>query len=684
MTKKYDYVLGQNSYDCGIASIITILMYYGIKPSREEIVNRYNKTNLGYTAYDLIKIAESYDVIGYGLKTNILNIDKFPVIAHTIKDKNMFHFIVIFEKNNQKKELKVMDPSLGIITLSFSDFENITTGIFLLFDGIRIKNKRDIRLKKELIKIFQRNKRIILKTLFISVVYVMFSLLFNYYLKFVLAYNANKRLLFSIFVTFIIINLFKNSLNYLKNKLMLDLSLIIDTDITIKVTNHIFNLPYKYFISKTTGELVTILDDIENFKQIITKVFVLMVVDIVLAFLILIYLFLLNSYFLIFVLVLILILFFITRKFKYVFNDRYLNLKYSKIEYNSHLISFFTSFETIKNLNISSFISKIITKRYLNTVKFDKSYNKELYNYEFIFSTITEFAYLVLIYLSIYYFIYFSGSLYNLVLYSSVFLMLVSLINNINESYALSKVYQTSTNRVLDCLELSEEVFGNTLFDKINSIEFLNVCYKVEELCNIVNINLKIEAGEKVYITGESGVGKSTLMKMLLRYFTPNEGSIFIDNIDLNDIDLSFIRNNITYISQNESLFPGTIKENLEMVSSNYELIQDVSKISLLTDLYEKNGISDNYYIEENGYNLSGGERKKIILARGLLHFKEVLILDEVFNEISVEEEKIILNNIFDKYKDKIVILISHRQDNIKLFDKKYVFKGDGTIDEIK
>ena len=98
MAKKYDYILGQNKYDCGIASIMTILLYYGIKTSREEIMQKYKKTDNGYTAYDLIKIAKSYSIEGYGIKSNINEINKLPAIAHVIKDKNMFHFIVILEK----------------------------------------------------------------------------------------------------------------------------------------------------------------------------------------------------------------------------------------------------------------------------------------------------------------------------------------------------------------------------------------------------------------------------------------------------------------------------------------------------------------------------------------------------------------------------------------------------------
>lgn len=684
MNKNYDYVLGENSYDCGIASIITILKYYGINPSREKIVSKYNRKNAGYTAYDLIRIAKDYGLDGYGLKTTISDINKFPVIAHTIKNKNMFHFIVIFEKNDKNKTLKVMDPSIGITELSYSSFEEMTTGIFLLFKGSRIKNKNDLRFRKEIIKIFQSYKKIILKTLFVSLLYVVFSLLFNYYLKTVLVYHNQKKLLFSIFLIFIIISLFKNSINYFKNKLMLDLSIKIDKDITKKVTNHILNLPYEYFLSKTTGELVTIVQDIENFKLIITKVFVLSLVDFILVSLIVLYLFLLNFYFALFVILLIIISLLITKKYQFIFNDKYINLKMSKIDYNSSIISYFTSFETIKNLNISKRVSSLLSRKYKNVLRYDKNYNKKLYNYEICTSLIIDMFYLFLIFFTLYFLGLNGLSIYNIVLFSSVFYLIIGLINNINEGISFYKVYQTSTNRVLDCLEVKCDTFNKSNFHYINSVEFKNIKYNNSDNSILNNLNLRIKRGDKVFITGKSGVGKSTLMKMLLLYFTPSFGNILIDDIDINDYDLSFIRDNITYIGQNESLFAGSIMDNLNLVSNNPDDIDKVCKITLLDDFLKQNKADLNFYIEENGVNISGGERKKIILARGLLHFKNVLVLDEVFNEISSLEEKKILENIFNISKDKIVIMISHRKDNIDLFRNKYNLKGDGKIYEIK
>lgn len=683
MSKNYDYALQQNTTDCGIASIMTILMYYGIKPSREKIVSKLNKKYDGYTAYDLVKASKSYGIDSYGIKTDLLSIKKLPVIAHTIKDKNMFHFIVIFEINKKDKTLKIMDPSEGIKIITFKEFEEITTNIFLVFKGDKKKKIKDQRFKKEIIKIFQKNKRIILKTLFLSLLYVLFSLIFNYYLKTVLTYNNHLTFLRLILVIFLNIVILKNVINYIKNKLILNLSTKIDKEITSEVTNHILYLPYEYFISKQAGELVTIIEDIENFKEIITKIFILSVVDFILITVVIIYTSILNLYIGLSLLIMILVIYLLTKKFQYIFNDLFIKYKINKINYTSSLINYLTSFETIKNLNISKKVSAILKDKYDKSLEHDKKYNKQNYKYNFIISLFIDLYYVFFIFFTTY-ISYINGiKLLDIVLFSSIFYLIIGLLSNITESLTLYKVYNTSIDRVLDCLEVKKEKFTKPKFDKINKIVFKDVKYEKDYKQVLNNVNLTINKGDKIFITGESGLGKSTLMKLLLRYYNLTEGKILIDNININDLDLTFIRENITYIGQNEELFPGSIISNLKLVSDDEEKITEMSEITLLDKFLKENNIDLNYVIEESGFNLSGGQKKKIILTRGLLHFKNVLILDEVFNEISPLEEKIILNNLFSKYKDKIIILISHRNNNKNLFNKKYQLKGDGNLYEI-
>ena len=684
MNRNYDYVLQQNTTDCGIASIMTVLMYYGIKPSREKIVSKLNKKYDGYTAYDLVKVSKSYGIDSYGIKTDLLSIKKLPVIAHTIKDKNMFHFIVIFEVNKKNKTLKVMDPAEGIKIITFEEFEKMTTNIFLVFKGDKKKKIKDKRFKKEIIKIFQSNKRIILKTLFLSLLYVLFSLIFNYYLKMVLAYNKHLTFLHLILVVFLNIVILKNGINYIKNKLILNLSVKLDKEITNKVTNHILNLPYEYFISKQAGELVTIIEDIENFKEIVTKIFILSVVDLILSIVVIIYTSILNIYIGLALFAMILGVFLLTKKFQYIFNDLFVKYKVNRINYTSSLINYFTSFETVKNLNVSKNVSSILSKKYYKSLENDKNYNKQNYKYNFFLNLFIDLFYCIFIFLAS--FISYSNDIgfLDIVLFSSIFYLVIGLISNITESLSLYKVYSTSVDRVLDCLEVKQEEINKSKFEKINKIVFKNVRYEKDYKQILNNVNLTINKNDKVFITGESGLGKSTLMKLLLRYYNLTDGKILIDGININDLDLSFIRENITYIGQNEELFPGSIISNMNLVSCDEEKIKEMADITLLNKFLKENNMDLNYVIEEGGFNLSGGEKKKVILTRGLLHFKNVLILDEVFNEISPFEEKTILNNLFLKYPDKIIIMISHRNNNKNMFNKKYQLKGDGSLYEIK
>lgn len=683
MNKSFEYVLQQTNDDCGIASIMTILLNYGIKPSREEILEMVSKKRGGYSAYDLIKISEHYDIKASGIKTSIDKIQKFPVIAHTIKNKNMFHFIVIFEINKRKNIIKIMDPEDGLKVITFKEFEKITTNIFLIFDDKKKQRYNDKRFKKEILKLFKDNKKLIIKTFIVSIILVVLSIIFNYYLKIILTYNKFSVIL-NISLTFMFLAFMKNIIDYVKNKLVLEISIKVDKDITKKVSNHILNLPYKYFVKKRTGELVTIIEDIENFKEIVIKIFVLCLVDFTLILMILFYIYLLNFYtgFLLTILIYLIIL--ITRKYQYIFNDSFIKLKNSKISCSSSLINYFTSIETIKNLNITTKISKILNAKYEESLEYEKKYSEKYYNYNFLKNGLIELFYLLFITLTSFLSIKNSVELLDIVVFSSMFYMLTGLLSNITESISLYKVYQTSTDRILDCLTVKEEVFESTNFSKINEIQFKDIKYQNDENLILDNVNLKVREREKIYITGKSGIGKSTLMKLLLRYFENQKGKILIDNIEINDLPLSFIRENITYIGQNEELFQDSIINNLRLVEEDDSVINKVSKITLLDKMIEDKNISYDYLIEESGYNLSGGERKKIILTRGLLKLKNVLILDEVFNEMSVEEERIILEGIFKNYSDKIIILISHRNSNTDLFDKKYNLKGEGDLIEIK
>ena len=165
--------------------------------------------------------------------------------------------------------------------------------------------------------------------------------------------------------------------------------------------------------------------------------------------------------------------------------------------------------------------------------------------------------------------------------------------------------------------------------------------------------------------------------KILLKYLDDYRGNIYLDNINIKDISTSIISYNFTYVSQNSYLCNDTLMNNIiyerDIVQKDYEeMIHLCNLDNLRNSKFERN----NFMIEDNGFNISGGEKQKIILARSLLKNSNYLILDEALSEVSVYEEIEILNRILNKYKDKTIIYVSHKKEIINLFNKKYNIEG--------
>ena len=204
-------------------------------------------------------------------------------------------------------------------------------------------------------------------------------------------------------------------------------------------------------------------------------------------------------------------------------------------------------------------------------------------------------------------------------------------------------------------------------------IKIKNLNYSFDDTIVLKNINLNIKQGSKVLIIGESGSGKSTLLKILKGYYKVKRGKVMINDIDIND----YKNNDIIYVSQNETLFTDTIYNNI----GSSDKFMEIAKMCLVDEFVNSN-LGYNSLIEENGFNISGGQKQRIILARALNREFNILLIDEGLNQVDVNKERIILKNIFKKYKDKTIIIVSHRMDNNDLFDQMIKISKEVILDE--
>lgn len=196
------------------------------------------------------------------------------------------------------------------------------------------------------------------------------------------------------------------------------------------------------------------------------------------------------------------------------------------------------------------------------------------------------------------------------------------------------------------------------------------------------DITLKINAGETVGIVGKIGSGKSTLVNMLFRLYNVNEGTLFIDDIDIMHLPIKEIRENIGYCPQDNFLFSDTIKNNIAFSNENIELseVKEAAKFSSVDDNIE--GFKDKYdtLIGEKGVSLSGGQKQRISISRAIIKDPKILILDDSVSAVDVKTEETILSNIKNIRKGKTTLIIASRVSTIQHLDKILVLR-DGQVD---
>ena len=218
-----------------------------------------------------------------------------------------------------------------------------------------------------------------------------------------------------------------------------------------------------------------------------------------------------------------------------------------------------------------------------------------------------------------------------------------------------------------------------------NSINFKDVNFKYEGQDSLIldNINLEICKGQTVAIVGKSGAGKTTLTDLLPRFYDPISGNIFIDKINLKDLNLKNLRDLYGIVTQNVILFNETIKNNIIHGNKNASEtdVNKAVKSANIQDLVEKLDNGLNTYIGENGVKLSGGEKQRLSIARALIKNPDILILDEATASLDSESEKMVHSAIDNIIKNRTVIIIAHRLSTIINADKILVM-NDGKIVE--
>lgn len=224
------------------------------------------------------------------------------------------------------------------------------------------------------------------------------------------------------------------------------------------------------------------------------------------------------------------------------------------------------------------------------------------------------------------------------------------------------------------------------------AIEFKNVsfCYPEETNQALAEVSLRINPGERVGIIGQVGSGKSTFSKLLLGLYEPTEGAVFVDGIDIQQMDPADLRHNVSYVPQDVTLFSGTVRENIVFKAphSDDEAILEAVRVGTVNAFTDKHPMGLDLFVGERGANLSGGQRQSVAVARAMLTESPIVLLDEPTNSMDFTTEAKVIQNLKKATEGKTTIVITHKPSILAIVDRLIVMDSgrivmDGPKNEI-
>ncbi len=654
--------------DCGVCSLLSIIRYYKGNVPLEQLRLDAKTSNEGTTAWNLIVASKKYGFDAMGMQVeNIRDIKRLPAIAHMNLKKGFNHYVVI--EKITKDKIILMDPAKGKVIKSLCEFQNEWSGVVLLFYPKQkiVVLKNEVTLFKIFKKIFASEKKIIKIIVLVSFLLTIFTIVLGYYFQMFNSLYMDKypinylKVLVIIFSSITCLKLF---LTYYRSYLENHLNKNIDCLITSDFLKHLFNLPLKVITSRKSGEILSRVNELTSIKGLITEIFITYSLDFLLVLITTFLLISINSkLFLILFLTTMIYLFIGIITKKSVFEKAYQNISY-EAELNNTILENIKMINSIKNLDsVDNTLNKVeekLTEYLYDTYKLNIYLNKtkifKISCYEvgqFLISTYGFY----LVYNGII-------NIVDLITFNTLLSFYFEPLKNIIDCIPKYSFMKASISKINDFFSIKKENLGTATATDGYGISINHLKYSYNKYQNILDdVNITINEGQFILLQGASGTGKSTLCNILNKNITDYSGDVILGKLNYKDISIKTIRDNITYVGQNENIFTGTIKENIILDNKISDIdLNKVCKICKVDDIISKKAFRLESVIGSDEGNISGGEKQRIILARAVLKNSNILILDEALSEVDINLELEILKNIRESYKNKTIIYISHKK----------------------
>lgn len=698
MLKKYYSVLQRDETDCGPACVLTVAKQYKSNFSVAKLRDVMGTDKNGTNIVGILKGLEYSGFDSKAVKVEDRKIDNsvsFPLIAHIQTKENLLHYVVVH--NVTKKSIIISDPAIGIKKYTHEKFSEIWTGILILIDPKKNFEKRNEN-DNSLMRFFYvlKNQKSLLWNIFLtSMLYTFLGIISSFYFKFLVDYVLKDKLVTTLnilIIGVIMLEIIKIFLSIFRGFLLMFLGQRIDVSILFGYYNHMIRLPMKFFSSRKAGEIISRFSDADNINDTVAETVLSLMLDVIMSVVGGIIVYFQNQYLFFISVVLLLLYTIIVFSFKGILKKVNREVLENNSQMTSLVIQSINGMETIKTYNLEKRIQDETEFKYLKVLKSSLKRTK----IGIFLGTLSEIVELLgsmaIIWVGSMQVINGKLTLGEMMVFNTLLGYFTEPVKNLIGLQPTIQTAMVSADRLgevidLDIEQKDERIIPNNLKGDIE-IKNLDFRYGTREQI-LKNINMKIKKGEKIALVGESGSGKTTLAKLFLKFFDFEKGEININDFNIKDIDITFLREKISYISQDIFLFNNTIKENLilnETIKME-EVIEMAKKINAY-DFINQLPQRFNYVIEENGANLSMGQKQRLSILRALLKKPDILIMDEATSNLDTITENIIQNTLNNLDMEMTIIIIAHRLSTIRMCDRIYVLdKGEiiesGTHEEL-
>lgn len=701
-----------DSKDCGAACLTMIAYYYGYKmPIQTAREITYSGKN-GTTIFNLVEASEKIGLhcdAKEGSMEELLEAIcteeiQFPLIVHLKTN----HFVII--ERFIKGKFIIIDPDIGRVKISKMEFKDLWSGYVLSFE--KKEDFRKVNLNKDRYKKYIKVMNLHWKPLFLILVMsiaisligllgtYLFQTVIDEYVHSVTADNGehSKNLLEllvvflnieenvnTFFVTVIILYILQSIILFIRSYAIAWISKKIDTKLVSEYYIHLQKLPLSILNTRMTGDYISRFSDTAAIRNAISSVTVTLVLDGVMVifggWLLYEQCYFLFRYSLIMVAVYGVII--------VLYRKRIFRMNHTIMEDNAKVQSFFKEsidgIETIKSNNATEIMIRRFKEKFNSLVNNIFRGNLFFASEDAFITLINSVGTTSLIWFGYHEVTAGTITIGGLVTFYLLLGYFVTPVKNLVELQPIIQRAIVSVERLNDILNTKKEddLEGKLCeLAHVETIEYKDTMFSYDGENRILNgFSLRAHKGEKIALVGKSGCGKSTAVKLLLQFY--NTGSnIYINGQPIGRFSLTDIREKIAYINQETFLLSDTIYNNIVLGCSdkNDDEIHAICELCGINEFAQNLPFGLDTVLEENGMNLSSGQRQRIAIARALVRNPEVVIFDEATCNLDKESEEKIKNVIL-RLENILCLVISHKEDIIKDCDVIYIMENGRIVE---